>query len=158
MLVRHGKSDWENDLPDTDRPLSARGLKEVPIVGKMMVKEGIQPDLILSSPTLRTRQTTELLITALNIKSPSVIWDTNLYNQSYKFIFHLLKRLESNVKCPMIVAHDTFLAELVEFLTGHKITKFFTSACAVIHLNIENWSEMKESQNQLVHFLHPPKK
>jgi len=42
-------------------------------------------------------------------------------------------------------------------LTNKKVEKFFTSACAVIHLKIDQWSELKESDNELVHFFHPAK-
>jgi phosphohistidine phosphatase len=158
LLVRHGKSSWDNDnLTDADRPLAPRGIKEVPVVSKMIKDLNYQPDYIVSSPTLRTRQTTELLIKGLGIKNPMIVWDTNLYNQQAKFIFKWLKRLDNDVKVPMLVAHDTFLAELVYMLTNKNIEKFYTSACAVIHLNIDQWSEMKESNNELLHFLHPIK-
>lgn len=158
LLVRHGKSSWDDDsLSDPDRPLAPRGFKEVPVVAKMIKNHSYFSDYIVSSPTLRTRQTTELLLQGLEIKNPMIVWDTNLYNQQAKFIFKWLKRLDNDVKMPMLVAHDTFLAELVYLLTNKKIEKFYTSACAVIHLNIDQWSDLKESNNELLHFFHPIK-
>ena len=158
LLVRHGKSSWEDaSLSDADRPLAPRGIKEVPAVAKMINSQKYSPDYIVSSPTLRTRQTTELLLQGLEIKNPMIVWDTNLYTQQAHFIFKWLKRLDNDVKTPMLVAHDTFLADLVYMLTNKKVEKFFTSACAVIHLKIDQWSELKESDNELVHFFHPAK-
>ena len=55
FLIRHAKSDWsDNTLKDFDRGLNARGLKDAPFIGKFLKNKNIIPDLIISSPALRT--------------------------------------------------------------------------------------------------------
>lgn len=42
IVMRHAKSDWsEGNLPDFDRPLTARGIKAAKLMGKMAVKAAI---------------------------------------------------------------------------------------------------------------------
>ncbi|TIQ19396.1 MAG: histidine phosphatase family protein, partial [Mesorhizobium sp.] len=46
LLLRHAKSSWDDpDLIDFDRPLSGRGLRAAPLVGRELVKRGWLPDL-----------------------------------------------------------------------------------------------------------------
>ncbi|TJW64040.1 MAG: histidine phosphatase family protein, partial [Mesorhizobium sp.] len=61
LLLRHAKSSWDDpDLIDFDRPLSARGLKAAPLVGRELASQGWLPDLALVSPALRSRDTWRL--------------------------------------------------------------------------------------------------
>ena len=60
LLMRHAKSSWkQKDLPDIERPLSSRGEKDAPMMGRMLKKKELIPDLIISSPAVRARQTVE---------------------------------------------------------------------------------------------------
>ncbi len=57
-LIRHAKSDWSNPiLDDFDRPLNKRGKKNAPFMGKILRDKGVNPDLIISSPAYRARET-----------------------------------------------------------------------------------------------------
>ena len=54
IIVRHGKSDWENyNLTDFDRPLNSRGHKNAPVMVERLVNQGLFPEVIVSSPALR---------------------------------------------------------------------------------------------------------
>ncbi len=62
-LLRHAKSSWDNpDTSDRERPLNKRGLRDAPMMGKLCSSILPRPDLILSSPALRTRQTISLFL------------------------------------------------------------------------------------------------
>ena len=61
-VLRHAKSSWENsELADFDRPLNDRGKTTAPFMGKVMKKNELAPDLILSSPAVRARETARLV-------------------------------------------------------------------------------------------------
>ncbi|MFA6293776.1 MAG: histidine phosphatase family protein, partial [Victivallales bacterium] len=61
LLMRHGKSDWEEDVSDFDRPLTDRGVNDSPLMGKFLLKCGKLPLLIISSPAKRGKETAERL-------------------------------------------------------------------------------------------------
>ena len=62
ILMRHAKSSWESSaLIDHERPLNARGRHDAPVIGHYLWQKGVKPDLIISSDSLRTRQTVEHL-------------------------------------------------------------------------------------------------
>ncbi|HWD04384.1 MAG TPA: histidine phosphatase family protein, partial [Amycolatopsis sp.] len=33
IVLRHAKSDWSDDLPDRERPLAPRGIRDAPKLG-----------------------------------------------------------------------------------------------------------------------------
>ena len=58
FLLRHAKSPPAvPGQKDFDRPLAARGRAAAPAVGRHMADKGYLPDLVLCSPSARTRET-----------------------------------------------------------------------------------------------------
>ena len=50
LILRHAKSSWKDpDLPDHDRPLNKRGKRDAPRMGRLLKKEHLVPDVIISS-------------------------------------------------------------------------------------------------------------
>jgi phosphohistidine phosphatase len=66
--LRHG--DAEDPTPggsDFDRNLTQTGREEATAAGRALVATGVKPDLVLSSPRVRARQTAELATAELGI-------------------------------------------------------------------------------------------
>ena len=59
IVIRHAKSDWNNNLPDLDRPISDRGKNDVKVMSKVIDKINLKPEIIYSSPAKRTNETYE---------------------------------------------------------------------------------------------------
>ncbi len=69
-ILRHAKSTWTDaNLSDFERPLNERGVKTAPFMGELMAKKNFQPDLILSSPAQRAKQTALLIKKAGRMKA-----------------------------------------------------------------------------------------
>src|SRR5919106_5641327 len=79
-LLRHTKSSWaDRELEDRDRPLAKRGTKAAGAMGAFIGKEGLRPDLILCSGSVRTRATLALVLPELGTPEPQVVYDDVLY-------------------------------------------------------------------------------
>src|SRR6188474_3319250 len=59
VLVRHGKSSWDLDVDDHERPLSARGRRDAEALGRLLSQRSLRPDLVFCSTATRTRETWE---------------------------------------------------------------------------------------------------
>ena len=83
-LFRHAKSgDKDNpNIEDFDRPLASRGLKAAPKMGAAMRDRKLRPDLILCSPSVRTRQTLSLAAPEAWDAPPEVRFEERLYEAS----------------------------------------------------------------------------
>jgi phosphohistidine phosphatase len=60
IIVRHAKTIHHGYDQDYDRTLTDRGVDNADRISIEMVKVGINPDLIISSPAVRTTQTTKI--------------------------------------------------------------------------------------------------
>ena len=58
LILRHAKSSRKDEtLSDHDRPLNRRGKRDAPRLGRLVLEEGLVPDLIVSSTANRARLT-----------------------------------------------------------------------------------------------------
>ena len=70
-LVRHGiamEGLRGGITRDSERPLTDEGKEEMKLVAKALVKLNCKPDLILSSPLVRARQTAEFIAEAFKLE------------------------------------------------------------------------------------------
>src|SRR5580693_7938143 len=81
LIIRHAKSSWDNiNTPDIDRPLNDRGKKDAPAMARKLIKAGIRPDRLVSSPARRARHTAELFGREFNIADKDILILNELYH------------------------------------------------------------------------------
>jgi phosphohistidine phosphatase len=76
VILRHAKAANPQGVADPDRPLSQRGHADAAAAGVWLARRGLQPDLVVCSPALRTRQTWHGVALGL----VSALTDTDLTN------------------------------------------------------------------------------
>ena len=80
ILTRHAKSAWDNPaLSDHDRPLNTRGQRAARELGDWLASRGYEPDEVLCSPALRTRETWDHVAAAVLEVRPAVRYEAELY-------------------------------------------------------------------------------
>jgi phosphohistidine phosphatase len=154
LLLRHAKSSWDDkSLRDFDRPLNKRGLKAAPMVGEMMRKRKLRPELVLSSPAERAKETTRLVCDAAGLTAV-VRYEDGIYEASARRLLEIVSQTEDAVNTAMLVGHNPGLEELLAILTGepHHMT---TAALACIELSIERWGEVTSGAGKLQWIVKP---
>jgi len=142
LILRHAKSSWTDlTLADIDRPLNKRGMKAAPRMGRLLLDEGLVPDLIISSTALRCRETVELLTPACDF-SGKIIWDPALYGGGFQAYLDAIRRAPDDVERVMVVGHNPDLEELVDALTDVDIF-LPTGALVRVDAPIDAWSELE---------------
>ena len=69
-IIRHAHAGQHGDprYPDDSlRPLTRKGMKQFRRVAKKLVKRGVAPTLVATSPLVRCRQTAEVLVDRLDV-------------------------------------------------------------------------------------------
>jgi phosphohistidine phosphatase len=162
-LLRHAKSSWDDPgLDDIDRPLAERGKKAAPRMGAYMAEHGIAPDLILSSPSVRTRQTLDLVLPKL-ASTPPVTLEDGLYLATALALLKRVRKLKPSVRHVMVVGHDPGLHDLAVELAGSGdpadlqalAAKFPTAGLAVIVFEASAWQGVEPGAGRLVLFMTP---
>jgi phosphohistidine phosphatase len=163
MLLRHAKA--ERSRPgerDLDRILTERGRVDAPRIGQYLLRHGLVPDLAVVSPSVRTRETYELVAGAFE-RRPAVSYDERLYEAAPPAILAVIRETAPSVRTLLIVGHNPGLQELAALLiaTGDVEARqrlkenFPTSALAVITFAVDAWSRVHPHGGRLEHFVTP---
>ncbi|MFP5316515.1 MAG: SixA phosphatase family protein [Actinomycetes bacterium] len=105
MLLRHAKSDWHGDVGDHERPLSARGHRDAPLIGRWMAENDAVPDLILTSTALRARQTCIWVCQELGEKAPTPRLEPKLYGASATEMLTVINHVPETATSVLVIAH-----------------------------------------------------
>lgn len=155
LIVRHAKSSWESpDLSDHDRPLNNRGKRDAPMMGKKLLKEGLVPNLIITSSAVRAHSTAKKVAKAIKYEDDILI-DPNLYDSEHSDYLNVLVNQDDRHDIIMLVGHNPISEQLVEVLTGEIVT-MPTCAVACISLPITSWKQIiAKTKGELLNLWHP---
>ncbi len=154
LLLRHAKSSHKDErVDDIDRPLNKRGIEDAKLIGNLIRKKKIKPDLILTSPAERARQTADLVRKSAHL-TVELTFDKRIYGATMGALVRLIKQINNNSNTVLLIGHNPGLEELLQKLTGEIVT-LPTAALAFIELNVEHWSEMRGGSGQLQYRVKP---
>ncbi len=122
LLLRHGKSNWNVEADDYDRPLKKRGVRAARHVGKRLYKQNLVPDLIISSPAERAISTAEIVSEAMGVDGQVIQHEKRLYEADLEDLLSVLIELPDGVSRVLLVGHNPGLEELLIFLSEAMIT------------------------------------
>src|SRR5215469_6165377 len=96
-LVRHGiavdHAD-RGDLPDDDRPLTAKGRRRFRRAARAFARMGETPDLLFTSPLIRAAQTAEILAGAFKVYEVQVLEELRVGVPAGALLAGLARRLK----------------------------------------------------------------
>jgi phosphohistidine phosphatase len=162
MLLRHAKSDWPGGVSDFERPLAKRGREAAPAMGAYMKAQGLLPDLVLVSTARRTRETWELVQTALGVDVPAR-FEQRIYEAYPEHLLALAQGLDPSVRTVLFVGHNPGTEELAAELTGdgdmeaaaHLRRKYPTCGLTVLDFEVDDWAMVREASGRLERFVTP---
>lgn len=117
VLLRHAKAERPPGVPDADRPLSPRGHADAHAAGAWL-KARHQPDLVLCSPSKRTRQTWQAVASALGV-TPTVRYERRLYPGDADELLSLVREVGDPVGTVLLIGHNPGLSDLAYELDPH---------------------------------------
>ena len=160
VLMRHAKSAYPDGVPDHDRPLAARGIREAGLAGDWL-RDAVPPiDAVLCSTALRTRQTLD----RTGVDAP-VSYLEQLYGATLGTILGEINRIGDDVATLLLVNHEPTVSQVALGLAGRPGSdtealgrielKFPTSGIAVLRVP-GAWSALELNGAELVSF-HVPR-
>ncbi len=113
-LARHAKSSWNSGAPtDFDRPLSHRGAADAVKMGDELNRLGWMPEMVVSSPAIRAKQTCKSLCDKLGVPFESVVWNKEFYAAYVITLLHILSALPESTKSVMLIGHNPAMEDLL---------------------------------------------
>jgi phosphohistidine phosphatase len=160
VLLRHAKSAYPPDVPDHDRPLAERGIREAALAGDWLRANLPAIDAVLCSTATRARETLE----RTGIDAP-VCYVERLYGATPGMVIEEVNRVADDIGTLLVVGHEPTISEVAIVLAGANDTdtvaleriseKFPTSAIAVLQI-ADRWEQVEPASAALVDF-HVPR-
>jgi phosphohistidine phosphatase len=157
-LVRHAKSSWKNrNLSDRERPLSERGRRDAPLMGKRIAAAGIRPSLIVSSPALRAWSTAKKMARELGYPKEFLQREDNLYLASLADLLAVVASQDSGFNNLMLVGHNPGLTDFANFLSPGITDNVPTAGVLSVNLETDVWAWHERPDTALVLYDYPKK-
>ena len=164
LILRHARSGHPPSIDDFDRPLCDMGRRTAPLVGSWLRDHGLNPALVLCSPSRRTRETLALTLRAMKPR-PHIRYHRELYLAELSVLLQTI-RGSPPVSPLMLVGHNPGLQELgINLLTRQKGTararaaefsrNFPPAGLAVLDFSRGDWQGLRSGSGNLTGFLHP---
>ncbi|MCC9078567.1 histidine phosphatase family protein [Litorilinea aerophila] len=152
-IFRHAKARRPEKYPqDFDRPLTKRGHQDTRRMARLVARLSPPVDRIVSSPALRTRETTEGLAAALNV-SHAITWDERIYEASAETLLTVLGEVPGDAEHVVLVGHNPGMEALVSGLCAGDPArlnlKMPTAGLAHLELEIFWWHQIRWGCGQL---------
>jgi len=155
IIIRHSKSSWkDHSLSDFDRPLNKRGIKDAKKMSFELSEKIKKVDLLLSSSSKRTTQTSNYFLDSMNIRSN--IFSENLYHSSSSLIFDCILKINNKYNKTIIVGHNPGLTNIINKLTNLKLDNLPTSGIVIIVFDVDNWKNINYKSG-LIEWIKFPK-
>jgi phosphohistidine phosphatase len=160
LLLRHAKSSWADPaLADVDRPLTPRGEKAARSIARYLLEKRVKPELVLCSPSRRTRQTFEAIEPSLG-RDVRVEYERELYGASADELLGRLRDVPPGIATLLVLGHNPGLQDLAVSLAGRGAgidrlrEKFPTAAIATLAVEDE-WADLEPGDAELVDYVVP---
>ena len=154
-LIRHAKSDWNNDLCDFDRPLNHRGLKDAPFMGSLMRKMGLEFDAIISSSATRAKITAKLV--ADEIGCDNIEFNRGIYECVAQDLIDIISGVNDRYSSILIVGHNPTITQTINILGDIYLMNLVTSAFVTIEFDIKNFKSITSKRGKQLFFEYPKK-
>jgi phosphohistidine phosphatase len=158
FLVRHAKSSWkQKKLSDLERPLNERGKRDAPFMGKLLSRQKIKPEIMISSPANRAVSTAKIFCDELDFPFEKVKIIPGLYMADSEELLDIIGDTDGNADAVMIFSHNPGLTDLYNRLSDQYIENIPTCGIAGIRFDEITWKELKDKSGHLLFFEYPKK-
>ena len=151
VLVRHGKSSWEFDLPDAQRPLKSRGINDANLVANQFIQ--LKEEFlgrIFSSPANRALSTCKIFVESFNLSENSISIIDELYDFGGESVIRFIKNLPNSVDEIMIFGHNHAFTSIANIFGDKFIDNVPTSGLIKLKFDIDNWQNLRQGTTELV--------
>ena len=122
-------------------------------MGQFARKRRLRPDLVVSSPAERARQTAHLFLEATGHQL-ELRFDERIYEASWARLLEIAQQLDEAASLVLMVGHNPGMEDLLLNLSGVN-RRMPTAALARINLAIDSWSDAAPGIGQLEWLVKP---
>lgn len=152
VIIRHAKATHESGYADFERPLTPNGMHDAAIMAGRIKENGEVPQMLVSSPALRTISTANIFSQHLNIPAAEEI--KGIYEADRDDLVEIVSELPDNIDCIGLVGHNPGMGQLLYYFSGagHDVP---TCAVAIIEFDTSTWAAVNSNSGKLIYYDYP---
>jgi phosphohistidine phosphatase len=150
ILVRHGKSSWEYNVSDRERPLTKRGEADAQIVVEQLLKKSSIPQHIFSSPAKRALSTCMIFSKTIGASENSITVVEDLYDFDGQNVINFIKKLPNDYSDVMIFGHNHAFTSISNIFGNIFIHNLPTAGLVKLNIDIDHWNDLKKGTTEFV--------
>lgn len=157
FLVRHSKAVTRKaNLPDFQRTLVKAGEKKSMRMAKKIKKEGVIPDLMISSTANRALETAHLFARNLAYPTHEIMVKDALYNEmSPEALLHLVRQVDDKYKSIMLFGHNPAFPDFASHLVRGFDQDIPKTGIVSIQFQKNSWKDVSKGSGKLEFFEYP---
>ena len=153
ILVRHGKSSWDNDLPDDERPLKKRAYKDADVVIKGFKNYFKNDALIMwSSYAVRALTTAKIFKEQLEIPNQDFEIKEDLYTFDGKQLLKSISTCDDSIESLMVFGHNPGMTSVANSIGSQHFNNIPTTGLVLIEFQTDSWKNLKDGKTILYLF------
>ncbi len=155
LLIRHGKAEPAGG-DDISRRLTPVGAKQIQSIARKVMDAGDVPDKIYTSPAVRARETSEILMNIWEEERhfPSLQDAGIVYRTTADGLLTLILGAPETYNTVALVGHNPTMEHLVSYYKGSPVP-IGTGYAASISFDINKWKDISSRQNSTVSIYKP---
>jgi len=148
IIVRHAHAVHDGTA-DFKRGLTKEGEAEASAAGKALKKDGIIPDMIISSPAERAAHTAKKVAHRLDFPENRIVFDREVYSADEYDMLRILQHIDDSCEVLMLVGHNPTLLHLAINLMRKPFDSLPPGGIIIIDFpKGMSWSELKNGSGQ----------
>ncbi len=157
FLVRHSKAVTRKaNLPDFQRTLVKAGEKKSMSMAKKLKKDGVTPDLMISSTANRALETAHLFARNLAYPTHEIMVKDALYNEmSPEALLYLVRQVDNRYKSIMLFGHNPAFTDLASHLVRGFDQDIPKTGIVGIQFHKDSWKDVAKGSGKLEFFEYP---
>lgn len=154
-LIRHSYAEEPHDKRDIDRKLTLEGQSTVRALGRYLINENFNPNTILCSTAVRTRETALNLVEELGMNEGVIEYMDVIYNASVRELLAVVNGASDNHKSIAIIGHNPTITFFGEYLSASAIGNMEPAGVVTIKVEKLKWREISQGTGIFTGYYHP---
>ena len=142
ILVRHGKSSYENFTTDKNREISKTGIERT-IKIALKSSSFVTSDFVFwSSSAKRAANTASIFAANLPFTKPTIVYKDNLYTFNSADLKSCIRTISDTINKMILFGHNPALTDFLNECTNLQIDNLPTSGLISIEFDTETWTNL----------------
>ena len=126
-------------------------------MGKLLAEQGIQPEVIFSSPAKRALKSAKIIAEEIEYPLEEIVTHRAIYHASVDDLLEIIRALDDMDYEVMIFGHNPGMTEIVNYLSDFDLVNLPTSGIVCIEFDEQPWRSISRHSGELVFFEYPKK-